>query len=289
MTEDNKKLPDFDLPGWEEPKSKDLSTRLSGFEEKMSAWYAGLCKKVEDKWGKDSRLLSFLKKIEPGKKDHALDMLTQLKDNNQSQDRLQLLVMIILILVLVGVWKSVPPALAKIDQLKNDLSEQEQVIKMEEQNNQFLTKLAEDQTGLTERIHKVYSAVPDSDEKAEEVIAMLEDIAAKNRIIIDAIGIRKVTESQVTYDDLNGVVDVYEYTFTMENNLPHILSFIGALRNSLRLMDIMTLEISEGKTGYKGSFTLHTYNLTPSTPAPADAPAAEAAASASTKTSNPSK
>jgi hypothetical protein len=263
---DEKKLPDFDLPGWEEPKREGLQAKMAGLEGWLANGYKKLCDMVKSKWGKESKVYRFLKSIEPGKKDDALDVLTQLKDTNQAENRLQSLLMIILILILVIALKTGPAKLNQIDQLKNDLTEQAQVIKMEEQNNEFLQKVAADENGLQERIHKVYAAVPDADEKAEEVIAMLEDIAAKNRIVIDAIGIRKVSESQLNYDDLIGVVDVYEYTFTLENNLPHILSFIGTLRNSLRLMDIMTLEIEEGKTGYRASFTLHTYNLAAATP-----------------------
>lgn len=268
---DEKKLPDFDLPGWEEsqktPPGRGFQSKVAGLENWLANAYLRLCGKAEEKWGINSWPYRFLKKVEPGKKDDALDVLTQLKDSNQAEDRLQLLLMIILILVLVVVFKTVPAKMNQIDQLKNDITEQAQVIKMEEQNNEFLQKVAADENGLQERIHKVYAAVPDADEKAEEVIAMLEDIAAKNRIVIDAIGIRKVSESQLNYDDLIGVVDVYEYTFTLENNLPHILSFVGTLRNSLRLMDIMTLEIEEGKTGYRASFTLHTYNLAATAPA----------------------
>lgn len=286
---EEKNLPDFDVPGWEEPKKKGFKSRVEALESWLAAGYKKLCDKVERKWGADSRLLKFLKEVEPGKKDHTLDVLVQLKDVNQSQERTQILLLIVLILLLVFVWKTLPAKLNQIDQLKNDLSEQAQVIKMEEQNNEFLQKVAADENGLQEHIHKVYAAVPDGDEKAEEVISMLEDIAAKNQIVIDAIGIRKLSDSQIDYNDLVGVVDIYEYTFTFENDLPHILSFIAALRNSLRLMDVMTLQIEEGKTGYRASFTIHTYNLTTA------APAASSEGTTATKTTkeststNPSK
>ncbi|MFH0837971.1 MAG: hypothetical protein V1880_01755 [Patescibacteria group bacterium] len=249
-----KQMPDFDIPGVADSEEPIKLGRIDRFQHWLIAW-------TEKKFGKDSRVPKFLKSLEPRKRDKTLDVLTQLKNEGSALERTNLLLMIILIIVLVFTWKKMPVVLAEVDQYRNDLNEQEQVIKMEQQNNDFLEKMAEDKNALTENIHKVYAAVPDSDEKAEEVMSMLEDIAAKNHIVIDAIGIRKVSESQVNYDDLIGVVDVYEYTFTLESNLPHILSFIGALRNSLRLMDIMTLEIEEGKTGYRATFTLHAYHL----------------------------
>ena len=119
-----------------------------------------------------------------------------------------------------------------------------------------------DKEKLEEGIRTVYAAIPDSDEKAEDVISMLEDIGRMNGMVIDAIGIRKVSESQLYYDDLVGVVDVYEYTFTLEDTLPSILSFIRALRQSLRLMDIMAMEIEENKGLYRASFVLNAYHLT---------------------------
>jgi len=249
-----KNIPDFDIPGETGPKKPEKRGPIDRL-------YYKLLDLSERRLGRKSRVTVFMKSMEPKKTEHALDALTQLKSQTSSLERTNLLLMIILILVLVFSWKKMPVLLSQVDQFRNDLLEQEQVIKMEQQNNAFLKRMAEDKNALTENIHKVYAAVPEADEKAEEVIAMLEDIAAKNRIVIDAIGIRKVSESQNNYDDLVGTVDVYEYTFTLESGLPHILSFVGALRNSLRLMDIMTLEIEEGKTGYRASFTLHAYNL----------------------------
>lgn len=251
---EEKNIPDFDIPGEATPKKPAKKNPIDRL-------YYYLLSLSERKLGKQSRVSVFMKSMEPKKADSALDSLTQLKREGSSLERTNLLLMIVLIVVLIFSWKKIPVMLNEVDQYRNDLSEQAQVIKMEEQNNAFLEKMAEDKNALTENIHKVYAAVPEADEKAEEVIAMLEDIAAKNRIVVDAIGIRKISESQVNYDDLIGVVDVYEYTFTLENGLPHILSFVGALRNSLRLMDIMTLEIEEGKTGYRASFAMHAYHL----------------------------
>lgn len=195
------------------------------------------------------------------KKDSSLDMLTQLKQKNSNTDQLNLVLTLILALTLVFVWKKGLPLLNDIDQLKNDLVEQEQVIKMEEQNTAFLNKIQQDRNTLQENLNRVYAALPRSDERAEEIISMLEDVGRQNNILIDSITIRRLPESQLNYDDLWGVVDVYEYAFSVESSLPHILSFIGSLRSSLRIMDIMSLEIEEGTELYRGNFTLHAYHL----------------------------
>jgi hypothetical protein len=257
MTTD-KQFPDFDLPKKEVESSQPLKPK-KGIDKLYDSFY----RFIEKRFGASSKLTAWARKLKPAQRSEDMDALSRFKQRSSSLERTNLLLTIILIIVLIFAWQKGPDVLAEVDQLKNDLEEQEQVIKMEQQNNLFLERMAEDRNLLTENIHKVYAAVPDADEKAEEVIAMLEDIAAKNKIVIDAIGIRKIAESQINYDDLIGVVDIYEYTFTLENSLPHILSFVAALRNSLRLMDIMTLEIEEGKNGaYRASFSLHAYHLT---------------------------
>ena len=250
----NRNFPDFEVK--ETPK-KDVKTQskignlINGFKE--------FCAK---KFGEQSFITRLINRISlEFAGDSSLDELTQLKKNKSRMDQINLILTIILIIILFISFKGSKGLFVKIDQLKNDIDEQGQVIKMEEQNNLFLDKLEEDRSGLTEKLNKVYAAVPSSDEKAEEIISMLEDIGAKNRIVIDSIGIRKLPESQFYYDSLWGVADVYEYTFSVQSGLPNILSFIGSLRSSLRLMDIMTLEIEEGKGVYKANFSLYAYHL----------------------------
>jgi len=250
----NRNFPDFEVK--ETPK-KDINSP-SGAGGLISR-FKEFC---ERKLGKQSFITRFVSKISLELvEDGGLDELTQLRKNKSRIDQINLILTIVLIIVIFISFKGGKGLFVKIDQLKNDISEQSQVIKMEEQNNLFLDKLEEDRTGLTEKLNKVYAAVPSSDEKAEEIISMLEDVGAKNRIIIDSIGIRKLPESQFYYDDLWGVADVYEYTFSVQSGLPNILSFIGSLRSSLRLMDIMTLEIEEGKGVYKANFSLYAYHL----------------------------
>ena len=237
-------------------------------------------KEIPSKKGKDSvgkkvlepyrKIISLFKKgigenpvSKKGSGDEVVDAFDQIKRKRLAKDRLNSALVMLLIAVMVVVWTWGLPMLVEADQLKNDLKEQKQVIEIEKKNNDFLEKWAMDTQKLDEGIRKVYSAIPDSDEKAEEVISMLEDMASGNRMVIDAIGIRKLSESQMYYDKLIGVVDIYEYTFTLESTLPNILSFIGALRKSLRLMDIVSMEIEESKGMYRASFLLNSYHLTP--------------------------
>jgi len=189
--------------------------------------------------------------------------LSGIKKGKSLFEKINLALTILLVLVLFFSWKQVPRLLAQADQLHNDLSEQTQVIEMENKNNEFLKKLDTDRNTLVKNINTVYSAVPDADEKAEEIIAMFEDVGYKNRMTIDAIGIRELPETQFFYDDLVGVVQVYEYNFAVESGLPNILSFMESIRKSLRLMDIMSMDIEEGKDGlYKATFSVYTYHLT---------------------------
>lgn len=252
---ENKNFPDFELP------AKDIKSE-AGIEKKgLDKIHDKLLKFCERKFGKDSKITKFIANMETGSSDNVLDTLSQIKKEKSSIERINLGLTIALIVILIFSWKVGIPMLKDIDQIKNDIREQKQVIQMEEQNNIFLEKLAEDRNALVEKLYKVYAAVPNADEKAEEIISMLEDMAGKNRMVLEAIGIRLLPESQFYYDDLVGVVDVYEYTFSVESNLPNILSFIRSLRNSLRLMDVMAMEIEEGKDAYRANFSIFTYHL----------------------------
>ncbi len=193
--------------------------------------------------------------------DHSLDGLTQLKSSRSKEERLQWGLALGLLAALLLAWKGTLPLMRQIDQTRNDLAEQAQVIRMEEQNNAFLQKIRQDRNGLLSKMGRVYAAVPQADERAEEVISMLEDVGQKNNILIDSISIRKLPESQFGYDDLWGVAEAYEYTFSVESALPNVLSFIGSLRASLRLMDIITLEVEESKGGYRAGFSMVVYHL----------------------------
>lgn len=216
---------------------------------------------LRQKLGADHKITRWAEQIEFGKRDNALDSLSQLKKKEGWEDKLNPLLTMVLILILMVSWKYAPKWIRNIDQLKEDISEQKQVIKMEEQNNDFLIKLDSDRNALDEHIFRVNSAVPEGDERAEEVIAMLEDMALKNRMLIESIGMRELPESQFYYDELIGLVQPYEYTFSLQGDLPNILSFIGALRSSLRLFDIMTLEIEKGKEGFKSNFSVYAYHI----------------------------
>lgn len=232
---------------------KEPSPEKPKLSEKVRAF-------VERKWGASSWPMKILGRFFP-EGGNPLDGLTQLKKEVPIWERVNVVLMLALIVILYFSWKNDPALFGKVKQFRNDLKEQQQVVEMEKKNNAFLEKLANDRNRLTQNIHTVYSAVPNADEKAEEVIAMLEDMAAKNRMVINAIGIRPVTDTQFYYDDLVGLVQPYEYSFAVESGLPNILSFIGSLRSSLRLMDIMSMEIEEGKDTYKASFTVFAYNI----------------------------
>jgi len=253
---DSKQFPDFknqDNEGGKKNNDTVLLKDKNGISTKLKNFY-------NNKISKNS----FVKKIETilrGNDSGDLDALSGIKKKNSIAEKVNLALMVVLIVVLFFSWKNTPALLAQADQLKNDLLEQDLVIEMENKNNEFLKKLNADRNKLVKNIHTVYSAVPDSDEKAEEIIAMLEDVAYKSRMVIDSIGIRELPETQFFHDDLVGVVQPYEYTFSIESGLPNILSFIESIRNSLRLMDIMSMEIEEGKGVYKATFSIYTYHL----------------------------
>lgn len=254
---ENKNFPDFELPD----KAQDVSPEANVEKKGLDKIHDKFLKFCERKLGKDSKVTKFIANLETGSSNNVLDTLSQIKKEKSSIERINLGLTIALIIILIFSWKVGVPMLKEIDQVGNDIEEQKQVIKMEEQNNIFLERLAKDRNALVENLYKVYAAVPNADEKAEEIISMLEDMAGKNRMVLEAIGIRLVPESQFYYDDLLGVVDVYEYTFSVESNLPNILSFIRSLRNSLRLIDIMAMEIEEGKGVYRANFSVFTYHL----------------------------
>lgn len=254
---DNKNFLDFELP----EKNQHIMPETHVKKKGLDKIHDKLLKFCERKFGKDSRVTKFIANLETKSSNNVLDALSQIKKEKSSTERVNIALTIGLIIILIFSWKAGVPMLEEIDQARNDIREQQEVIKMEEQNNTYLKELAEDRNALVENLYKVYAAVPNADEKAEEIISMLEDMAAKNNTILEAIGIRKVPESQIYYDDLLGVVDVYEYTFSIESSLPRILSFIESLRNSLRLMDIMAMEIEEGKGVYRANFSIFTYHL----------------------------
>ncbi len=241
------------------PKKEAKTTfgkKLHGLHQKC----IDVCKK---RFGENSKITNFmmgLKTTSSG--DDVVDALSRIKKVRSAKDRLNSALTIALIFSMVLVWQLGLPMLAEADQLRNDLTEQTQVMEVEKRNNESLDRWAIDKKELEAGIHTVYAAIPDADEKAEEVIAMLEDVARMNNMVIDAIGIRKMSESQVYYDDLIGTVDIYEYTFTLESTLPSILSFVRSLRQSLRLMDIMAMEIEENKGLYRASFLLNAYHIT---------------------------
>jgi len=196
-----------------------------------------------------------------GSVDQVVENLDQLKKKNSRSGRLRASLMLCLFMVLFFQWKWGLAWLDEIDQFQNDLKEQAQVIEMERANLQSLKKLESGHQALQENLQMIYTALPSKDEESEAMMGMLEDMATKNRLVIQSMGIRKVSQSQLNYQALHGVVDVYEYGFTLESDLPNILSFLTSLRNSMRLIDVMAMEIEEGQEGYRASFLLHSYHL----------------------------
>ena len=258
------KFPDFD-PKDGGKKKIDFPDFHKKMQEKNGI-FARLTKRLElfcaKKFGADSKIVKFLSKSNSGvKHDASLDSLSHIKKNKSVLYQVDLVLMILLVIILFFAWKKGPALLQQINQSKVDLSNQAQVIQMEQKNNEYLAKIEEGSNELVKKIETVYSAVPNKDEKVEEVISMLESAAYQNRMVIDAISIREVPESQFYYNDLIGYVQPYEYTFSVESNLPTILSFLSSIRSSLRLMDIMTLEIDESKDSYKANISIFVYNM----------------------------
>lgn len=259
-------LNDFKIPqdASSEAQVPKKDTKMT-FGKKMYELHQKCIDFSKKRFGESSRITTFLEGLKTDSSssgDDVIDTLSRIKKVRSAGDRINATLTIALIISMLLIWQWGLPMLAEADQLRNDLIEQAQVIEVEKMNNESLEKWAIDRVKLEEGIHTVYAAIPDADEKAEEVIAMLEDVARMNSMVVDAIGIRKMSESQVYYDDLIGVVDIYEYTFTLESTLPNILSFIGSLRQSLRLMDIMAMEIEENKGLYRASFLLNAYHIT---------------------------
>jgi len=181
---------------------------------------------------------------------------------HERMERLNLLLALSLLVVSLLAWRSAPGVLASIDQLRNDLAEQAQVVAMEQQNRQFLEKIQDEKNTLVNHLNTVYAAIPLANERAEEIISMLEDMALRSGLAIDSIGIRLLPETQFYYHDLAAMVGAYQYSFASESSLPSLLAFLDRLRSSLRLMDLMTLDIEETRGGlFKASFVVHAYHL----------------------------
>lgn len=188
------------------------------------------------------------------------DSLSALKKQRSRQDQFELVVLILLVLTLFFMWTKAPTTLAHIDQLSNDLSEQLQLIEVEKKNNQFLEEL--DDAELNQNLRKVYSALPIADEQSEAVVSMLESMARQNQMVIESISIRELPVSQFYYDDLVDVVQPYEYNFSIEHSsLNNITSFLNSLRHSLRIMDIMSIDIEEGRDSFKASLSVYAYHI----------------------------
>ncbi len=255
-------LNDFKIPDDISSKeNKSVKAKNSqGKIQKLHQSCIEICKK---RFGENAKITQFISKLESSApKDDVVDALSHIKKVRSASNRLNAGMTIALIIVMIFTWKFELPMLVEADQLKNDLLEQDKVISVEKMNNKSLEKWDDDKQKLKDGNKTIHDAIPDSDEKAEEVISMLENMSKASLMTIDAIGIRKVSESQMYYDDLIDVVDIYEYTFTLEGSLPNIFDFIRSLRRSKRLMDIMSMEIEENKGLYRASFLINTYYLT---------------------------
>ncbi len=245
-------------------KNFQLPDELAPSTKKSHPLFTKIINFCENFLGMKTKITPFLRRFHAhASGDEHIDTLNQIKHDRLASDRVNFSFTLMLILMLVLGWRWGLPMLAEADQLKNDLKEQAQVISMEKSNQKALERLSNNQQVLSENIQKVYSALPKADEKSEAVISMLEDMAANNRMMIDAIGIRQIPESQLYYNDLIGVVEAYEYTFTLEAELPNLLSFIASVRSSLRLMDLMAMEIEEKDGRYRAGFVLNAYHLSP--------------------------
>ena len=229
-----------------EPKGKQ------DFKKKVIAFY-------EEKIANDKYFLKLKGYFQED--ENAFGGLSGVKKKKNLFEKVNLALTIVLLMTLIFSWKTIPPMLANADQLRNDLLEQNKIIEMEEKNNKSLKEFDNKRNELQRNINIVYSVIPSADEKAEEIISMLETIGSKCRITFDSIGIRKIPETQFFYDDLLDVVQPFEYTLSIESGLPNILSFMELIRSSLRLMDIMSIEIEEAKGGnYKATMSIYTYH-----------------------------
>jgi len=259
---DIKILSEFEIPGTNPSAPKPPEGRYSRAVKKIKSFFAR-------KFGNDSRVARLAAKLPDqitmpwkGGGANPLDSLTQIKTMHSSEDKLNLILTLILIVAMLITWQKTPALLNKIDQLNNDLGEQRQVIEMEKKNNSILDKIETSQDDLKIKRETVLDAVPYHDEKAEQVISTLETIVRDQQIEpISSISIRQVPQTQIGYEDLSGVADVYEYAFTVESALPPILNILREIRKSPRLMDIIAFEIQENKGLYRASFSLYAYNL----------------------------
>lgn len=173
----------------------------------------------------------------------------------------QVLTLLLFFTTIFSLW-FLPSVLKEIDQIKNDLKEQKQVIAIEKKNKEFLDRLEADNNFLQEKIGKVDEALPNQDERAEKIISNLEFIANQNGIALESIAINAVSDSQFYNDDLLGIVQPYQYNFSMQTELSTLLAFMEALRKSLRIMDIMTIDIEKDDKGaFKAGFSLFAYHL----------------------------
>jgi len=168
----------------------------------------------------------------------------------------------LLLIIVIFSWIYFPPMLDEIDQLKNDLHEQEQVMDIEKKNNDFLDRLEADNNELQRKIHIVDEAVPNNDERAEKMISDLALFADNYGIGLNAISINAIQDSQFYNDDLVGIVRPFEYNFSIENTLNNIYLLLKDIRSSLRIMDIMTISIEKSKGSYyKATVSLLAYDL----------------------------
>lgn len=183
------------------------------------------------------------------------------KKGGDPQDLYHFILSAVLTLILIFSFFVFPGMLKEIDQLQNDLEEQAQVIEVETKNKEYLDRLEKENNILQEKINTVDEALPHSDERAERMISDLELIARQNNIGLDSISINEVSDSQFYNDDLAGTVRPYEYNFSVESSLSNITGLVQTLRNSLRIMDIMTIDIERGEDAYTANISLFAYHL----------------------------
>ncbi len=271
---DKKHFPDFAKATSGTPDFAKATSGTPGFGLAASKPQSFFAKR----FGEHSALARIWKKIGPdGKGASPLDSLTQIRQQHTSTEKINLALTIALIVILALSWKNIPPLLTEINQKRGDNLDQTEKLAIEKENNATLEKLKNDKARINSNRSLVESALPPNhDEKAEDVISMIENMGypeeMANILTFESIGIREVPDSQFYNDDLVGTVKVYEYAFSAEGSYSELTGFIQRLRRSKRLMDLMTLEIEEKKEGgFKATFSVFAYNLvgeTPSAPEP---------------------
>ncbi|QQR83838.1 hypothetical protein IPJ72_01355 [Candidatus Peregrinibacteria bacterium] len=188
------------------------------------------------------------------------DSFVSIQNQRTRQDQFEFIIFLALVITLFFMWFKAPHALGDFDQLKTDVAEQMQLIEMEKKNNDFLQAIDDD--ALQKNLKKLYVALPNQDEESEAVVSMFESMALKNQLLIESINIRELPISQFYQDELIDIVQPYEYTFSIENpSLNSILSFVHSLRLSLRIMDIMSIDIEQSRSGYKATLSVFVYHL----------------------------